>query len=64
MLNEKQTKAINVLRRYSRDELLNNSLLKTLKDVTGTDGTWRDVLEALADLIEGDEDQKRVASMS
>lgn len=64
MLNDKQTKAINTLRNYSRDELLNNSLLKTLKDVTGTDGTWRDVLEALADLIEGDKDQKRVASMS
>lgn len=64
MLNDKQTKAINTLRRYSRDELLNNSLLKTLKDVTGTDGTWRDVLEALADLIEGDKDQKRIASMS
>ena len=64
MLNDTQTKAINVLRRYSRDELLNNSLLKTLKDVTGTDGTWRDVLEALADLIEGDKDQKRIASMS
>lgn len=64
MLNDKQTKAINTLRHYSRSELLNNSLLKTLKDVTGTDGTWRDVLEALADLIEGDKDQKRIASMS
>lgn len=64
MLNEKQTKAINNLRHYANSELLDNSLLKTLKDVTKTDGTWRDVLTALADLIEGDKDQKRVASMS
>lgn len=64
MLNDKQTKAINNLRHYANSELLDNSLLKTLKDVTGTDGTWRDVLTALADLIEGDKDQKRVASMS
>lgn len=45
------------LREYGRDVLKDDSLLKTLKDVTGP-GSWRDVLLDLADLIdpEGDTD--------
>lgn len=45
------------LRMYGRDALKDGSLLKTLKDVTGAD-SWRNVLLALADLIdpEGDAD--------
>lgn len=42
-----------MLRGYAYDELKCGSLLKTLKDVTGCeDGSWRDVLLALADLVE------------
>lgn len=41
------------LRSYGHSDLKGGSLLKTLKDVTGTeDGSWRDVLLGLADLIE------------
>lgn len=41
------------LRSYGHSDLKGGSLLKTLKDVTGTeDGSWRDVLLRLADLIE------------
>lgn len=45
------------LRMYGRDALKDGSLLKTLKDVTGSD-SWRNALLALADLIdtEGDAD--------
>lgn len=41
------------LRDYACSDLKSGSLLKTLKDVTGCeDGSWRDVLLALADLVE------------
>ena len=54
---EERREAAERLREYGRDVLKDGSLLKTLKDVTGP-GSWRDVLLALADLIdpEGDED--------
>lgn len=39
------------LREYSNDVLKDGSLLKTLKDVTGA-GSWRYVLDSLADLID------------
>lgn len=39
------------LREYGNDTLKDGSLLKTLKDVTGA-GSWRYVLDALADLID------------
>lgn len=39
------------LRWYGNDTLKDGSLLKTLKDVTGTD-SWRHVLLALAELID------------
>lgn len=39
------------LREYANDELKDGSLLKTLKDVTGA-GSWRYVLDALADFID------------
>lgn len=41
-----------VLRDRAHDELVGNSLLKTLQDCTGTAGTWRDALLALADVID------------
>ena len=41
------------LRGYACRDLKGGSLLKTLKDVTGCEGgSWRDVLLALADLID------------
>ena len=50
---EDKVRAASKLRSYGHDELKAGSLLKTLKDVTGTgDGSWRDVLLRLADLIE------------
>ena len=50
---EDKVRAASKLRSYGYDELKAGSLLKTLKDVTGTgDGSWRDVLLRLADLIE------------
>ena len=39
------------LREYGNDTLKDGSLLKTLKDVTGA-GSWRYVLDALAELID------------
>lgn len=39
------------LREYGNDTLKDGSLLRTLKDVTGA-GSWRYVLDALADLID------------
>lgn len=48
-----RVRAASKLRSYGHDTLRSGSLLKTLKDVTGTgDGSWRDVLLRLADLIE------------
>lgn len=41
------------LERYAHDQL-QGGLLNTLKLATGIDGTWRDVLLRLADLIEPD----------
>jgi hypothetical protein len=57
MTDDDRHKAAERLRKYGRDVLKDGSLLRTLKDVTGP-GLWRDVLLALADLIdpEGDED--------
>lgn len=54
---EERREAAERLREYGRDVLKDGSLLRTLKDVTGP-GSWRDVLLALADLIdpEGDTD--------
>lgn len=39
------------LRGYSNDVLKDGSLLRTFKDVTGA-GSWRSVLDRLADLID------------
>lgn len=49
--SDERREAVKKLRMYGRDALKDGSLLKTLKDVTGAD-SWRDVLLALADLID------------
>ena len=49
--DEDRREAAKSLRKYGRDALKDGSLLRTLKDVTGAD-SWRNVLLALADLIE------------
>lgn len=49
--NEERSAVARRLREYASDELKDGSLLKTLKDVTGA-GSWRYVLDALADMIE------------
>lgn len=51
MTSDERRKAAERLREYANDELKDGSLLKTLKDVTGA-GSWRYVLDALADMIE------------
>lgn len=55
--SDERHEAAKRLRMYGRDALKDGSLLKTLKDVTGSD-SWRNVLLALADLMdtEGDVD--------
>lgn len=54
---DERREAAKRLRMYGRDALKDGSLLKTLKDVTGSD-SWRNVILVLADLIdpEGGED--------
>ena len=49
--SEERREVARRLREYANDELKDGSLLKTLKDVTGA-GSWRYVLDALADLID------------
>lgn len=49
--SDERREAAERLRKYGRDTLKGGSLLRTLKDVTGAD-SWRNVLLALADLIE------------
>lgn len=49
--SEERREVAERLREYSNDVLKDGSLLKTLKDVTGA-GSWRYVLDALADLID------------
>lgn len=51
MTDEDKHKAAERLREYGSDALKDESLLRTLKEVTGAD-SWRHVLLALADLIE------------
>lgn len=55
--SEERREVAKRLRMYGHDALKDGSLLKTLKDVTGSD-SWRNVLLSLADLIdtEGDAD--------
>lgn len=48
---DERIEAAKRLREYSNDSLKGGSLLKTLKDVTGA-GSWRYVLDALADMID------------
>lgn len=49
--SEERREVAERLREYSNDVLKDGSLLKTLKDVTGA-GSWRYVLDSLADLID------------
>lgn len=51
MSSDERIKVAKRLREYSNDSLKDGSLLKTLKDVTGA-GSWRYVLDALADMID------------
>lgn len=51
MTSEERREVAERLREYSNDMLKDGSLLKTLKDVTGA-GSWRYVLDSLADLID------------
>lgn len=51
MTSDERREAAERLREYANDTLKDGSLLKTLKDVTGA-GSWRYVLDALADMIE------------
>lgn len=51
MTSDERREAAERLREYANDELKDGNLLKTLKDVTGA-GSWRHVLDALADMIE------------
>lgn len=51
LTSDKRREVAERLREYGNDTLKDGSLLRTLKDVTGA-GSWRYVLDALADLID------------
>lgn len=51
--DDERREAAQSLKHYAHDQL-QGGLLNTLKLATGIDGTWRDVLLRLADLIEPD----------
>ena len=54
IFDDERREAAQSLKHYAHDQL-QGGLLNTLKLATGIDGTWRDVLLRLADLIEPSE---------